>query len=88
MVPDTTEIKVEANTKEEHINFVQTRITTRQKQIDILVERIQNLQKANARDLLKLDELRLLKDIRDGRISLVHTETGKPITVHVFNNPR
>jgi len=77
-----------ADNKEDHINFVQNRINARSKQIDIFVERIQNLQKANSRDLLKLDELRLLKDIRDGRVKLVHAETGKPINVHVFNNPR
>ena len=74
------------NSKEEYINHLQQRISAREKQMEILAERMTNMQAANRRDLLKLDETRLLKDIRDGRVSLVHTETGKPITVHVFSN--
>lgn len=76
------------NSKEERINWIQNRINARSKQIDVLVERIQQMQKANSRDLLKLDEARLLKDIRDGRVKLIHAETGQPINVHVFNNPK
>ena len=76
------------DTKEEGINWIQNRINARSKQIDALVERIQQMQKANSRDLLKLDETRLLKDIRDGRVKLVHAETGREISVHVFNNPK
>ena len=79
---------VETGNKEERINWIQERITARSKQIDNLVERIQQMQKANSRDLLKLDETRLLKDIRDGRVKLVHAETGREISVHVFNNPK
>ena len=87
MVPDMDNNVVETN-KEEKINWIQERINARSKQIDQLVERIQQMQKANSRDLLKLDETRLLKDIRDGRVKLIHAETGQPISVHVFNNPK
>ena len=76
------------HTKEDNINWIQERINARAKQIDQLVERIQQMQKANSRDLLKLDETRLLKDIRDGRVKLIHAETGHEISVHVFNNPK
>lgn len=85
MVPD---IDVVENNKEERIRYIQERIDARSKQIDTLVDRIQQMQKANSRDLLKLDEARLLKDIRDGRVKLIHAETGQPINVHVFNNPK
>jgi len=93
MVPDYENETVSAesvlvHTKEDNINWIQSRINARSKQIDALVERIQQMQKANSRDLLKLDETRLLKDIRDGRVKLVHAETGQPINVHVFNNPK
>lgn len=72
--------------KEDHIKYLQDRINARRKTLDELASRIERISQANARDMIRLDELRLLKDIRDGRVNLVHAQTGKPINIHVFKN--
>jgi len=74
-----------ADSKEEYLNILQARMIARGKQIEMLQERMDNMQKANARDLLKMEETRLLKDIRDGRVTLIHAETGKPLTTRFFS---
>jgi hypothetical protein len=87
MVPENTnsENALYPKNKEEHINFIQSKVAARNREIDMLVARIARLQHNNSRDMLRLDELRLLKDIRDGRVKLVHAESGQPIKVNIFN---
>lgn len=46
------------NSKENHIAFLQKRIDARGKQIDVLMDRVQAMQKANSRDLLRMHEVR------------------------------
>jgi len=71
-------------TKEDHISFLDARVKARMQRMEELSESIKKMQSFNQRDLLRIEELRLLRDIRDGKVRLVHGKTGQPFDVRVF----
>ena len=71
-------------TKEDHISFLTARVKARMQRMEELSESMRKLQSFNQRDLLRIEELRLLRDIRDGKVRLVHGETGQPFNVRVY----
>lgn len=71
-------------TKEDHISFLSARVKARMQRMEELSESINKMQSFNRRDMLRIEELRLLRDIRDGKVRLVHGETGEPFNVRVY----
>ena len=70
-------------TKEDHIAFLKSRVEARQRRMAELTESVKKMQEMNRRDLLRIEELRILRDIRDGKITLVDTNSGQPFDVRV-----
>jgi hypothetical protein len=81
------------DTKEGHINFLMARVSARHRKMAELTTKIddvklalERMQTANKRDLVRVEELRILRDIRDGRLTLIDTETNREMKVAVFTN--
>lgn len=70
-------------TKEDHLEFLKKRVSARQARMAEMTSSVRKMQEMNERDLLRVEELRLLKDIRDGKITLVDTRSGQPFNVRV-----
>ena len=73
--------------KEDFMDMISRRMNERENTIQNLRNRLTALINAQKTDAIRYEEANLLKDIRDGRVNLVHAETGKTINVHVFKNP-
>lgn len=81
------------DTKEGHIQYLMNRVNDRQRKVEELLKQHENItealsrmQEANKRDLIRVEELRLLRDIRDGRIILLDSQTNNELKVAVFHN--
>lgn len=72
-------------TKEDHIKIIVDRIEARNRRIEEMVDAVSRMQNANHRDLVRAEELRILRDVRDGKLALVDTATGNRMSVKVFH---
>ena len=72
------------STKEDHINAILDRVEARAKRIEAMASGLTLMQEANKRDLIRAEELRILRDISIGKLKLVDADTGRPMRVRVF----
>lgn len=72
-------------TKEELINIITNAIQLRADHIKELSSRLQFLQDRQAADMIRLSELRMLKDIKDGRLVIIDPATNSELKVAVYN---
>jgi hypothetical protein len=76
--------KLNMSTKEDYINAIIDRVEARTNRMEAMVAGIQHMKEANQRDLIRAEELRILRDISIGKIKLVDTLTGRDMRVRVF----
>jgi len=76
--------KLNMTTKEDYINAIIDRVEARTNRMEAMVAGIQHMKEANQRDLIRTEELRILRDISIGKIKLVDTLTGRDMRVRVF----
>lgn len=79
--------------------MIEDRISAVARRIDSLTEAFEELtasvaqsedtlsriSKAISEETLRLGEAKLLRDIRDGKLTVLHTETGMPAHIAFFN---
>ena len=80
MVPDNTS----EDRRAEYINNLVTRINNQQEELKAMLERVNTLQRSVDFNKLRLGEARLIKDIRDGRLVVFHTDTNMPAKISFF----
>lgn len=76
--------KLNMATKEDYINAIIDRVEARTNRMEAMVAGINHMKEANQRDLIRAEELRILRDISIGKIRLVDTATGRDMRVRVF----
>jgi len=76
--------KLNMSTKEDYINAIIDRVEARTNRMEAMVAGIQHMKEANQRDLVRAEELRILRDISIGKVKLVDTMTGRDMRVRVF----
>ena len=68
----------------EYINNLVARIRNQQEELKAATERMVTIQRSIDFNKLRLGEARLIKDIRDGKLTVVHTDTNMPAKIGFF----
>ena len=68
----------------EYINNLVARIRNQQEELKNATERMVTIQRSIDFNKLRLGEARLIKDIRDGRLVVFHTDTNMPAKISFF----
>lgn len=68
----------------EYINNLVARIRNQQDELKAATERMVTIQRSIDFNKLRLGEARLIKDIRDGKLTVIHTDTNMPAKIGFF----
>lgn len=68
----------------EYINNLVARIRNQQEELKNATERMVTIQRSIDFNKLRLGEARLIKDIRDGKLTVIHTDTNMPAKIGFF----
>ena len=68
----------------EYINNLVARIRNQQEELKNATERMVTIQRSIDFNKLRLGEARLIKDIRDGKLLVVHSGTNMPAKIGFF----
>lgn len=73
-------------TLDERINDTLVKVKTLNESIKMNDEYTKSLKKNLDENILKLNELRLLRDIRDGKLSVFDTKLEQPVVLHYYHD--
>ena len=68
----------------EYINNLVARIRNQQEELKVATERMVTIQRSIDFNKLRLGEARLIKDIRDGKLTVIHSGTNMPAKIGFF----
>ena len=68
----------------EYINNLVARIRNQQEELKNATERMVTIQRSIDFNKLRLGEARLIKDIRDGKLTVIHSGTNMPAKIGFF----
>ena len=80
MTPDN----ISEDRRMEYINNLVVRITNQQEELKSMLDRVNTIQRSIDFNKLRLGEARLIKDIRDGKLTVFHTDTNMPAKIGFF----